>query len=212
MFSENQSIITWRPISQRPEDGSYILLKCLDESGQVVCESASYEKGNFLYIYDRTTWGEVNEDTILGWAYYPFDEREYPHKTAEEKAESHTKELPEVPHPSFEEFYQNMMSRRCLILLPERIQSAERFIKTAVEVGEIYELDTKIERMDSHISVTYQFNCGGEMDHLISILRLADTVSFFTDPGGFDITLVLDYYTHAVYQGERLIRPPYLTM
>lgn len=137
-------------------------------------------------------------------------EREYSHKTSAEKAENHAKELPEIPHPSFEEFYQNMMSRRCLILLPERIQSAERFIKTAVEVGEIYGMDTKIERMDSHISVTYQFDCGGEMDHLISIFRLADTVSFFMDTGGFDITLVLDYYTHAVYQGEKLLRPPLL--
>lgn len=76
MLSENQTIITWRPPATRPEDGSYILLKCLDESGQVVCEGAAYEKGRFLYLYDRDCWGEINEAVILGWSYYPFDDRE----------------------------------------------------------------------------------------------------------------------------------------
>lgn len=76
MLSGDRTIITWRPTAIRPEDGSYVLLKCRDESGQVVCEGAAYENGHFLYIYDRDCWGAVNEAVILGWSYYPFDGRE----------------------------------------------------------------------------------------------------------------------------------------
>lgn len=72
---QDRTVIFWRQPELPPEEGSYILLKCLDENGRVVCESAAYEEGRFLYIYDRDTWGEVNREVILGWAYYPFDER-----------------------------------------------------------------------------------------------------------------------------------------
>ncbi len=75
-LGENQTRITWRPTSQRPEEASYVLLKCVDESGQVSCDPAAYENGKFVYVYDRETWGEVNEDIILGWSYYPYDEHD----------------------------------------------------------------------------------------------------------------------------------------
>jgi len=68
------SIIQWRPRKERPDNGSYILLKCLDESGSLSCEFCSYENGCFIYRYDNETWGEVNEAVILGWSYLPFDE------------------------------------------------------------------------------------------------------------------------------------------
>lgn len=73
--SEERSVIVWRGVSRRPEEGSYVLLKCVDESGRVVCDGAAYEGGKFLYVYDREAWGEINEELILGWSYYPFDER-----------------------------------------------------------------------------------------------------------------------------------------
>lgn len=74
-MEEDRSIIVWKSPKHSPEEGSYILLKCLDEGGAVVCEPAAFEAGRFVYIYDRDCWGEVNNNIILGWAYYPFDER-----------------------------------------------------------------------------------------------------------------------------------------
>ncbi len=74
-MSNDISVICWKDKGCRPEEGSYILLKCIDESGRVVCEPAAYENGIFIYFYNKDTWGEVNEDLILGWAYYPYDER-----------------------------------------------------------------------------------------------------------------------------------------
>ena len=69
------SVIYWNSKDIRPEEGSYILLKSLDENGQVICEPAAYENEMFIFIYSEDDWGEVNPDIILGWAYYPYDER-----------------------------------------------------------------------------------------------------------------------------------------
>ena len=74
-MSDDIFVIHWKSKDIRPEEGSYILLKCIDENGQVVCEPAAYENEMFLYIYSKDDWGEVNNGIILGWAYYPFDRR-----------------------------------------------------------------------------------------------------------------------------------------
>ncbi len=67
------SVIHWKSPKVRPDNGSYVLLKCLDEEGTVVCEYCAYENGCFIYTYDGDTWGEINEDIIIGWSYLPFD-------------------------------------------------------------------------------------------------------------------------------------------
>ncbi len=69
------SVIYWRSPKNRPYNASYILLKCLDEEGNIVCEYCAYENGRFMYIYNDDAWGEINEDIILGWSYLPFDDR-----------------------------------------------------------------------------------------------------------------------------------------
>lgn len=100
-----------------------------------------------------------------------------------------------------------MMDNRTIIPIPEKIEKADEFIKLAIEVSELYELDTKISEKDSCIEVNYSFDCGGDMVFLLSVFRKADSISFFTGICGFDITVSLDYYTHAVYNKGRLVRP-----
>lgn len=72
---EDVSVIHWKPINEPPEECSYILIQCLDESGTVVSEPAAYEGGKFLYFYHGDAWGEIRREIILGWSYYPFDPR-----------------------------------------------------------------------------------------------------------------------------------------
>ena len=45
------------------------------------------------------------------------------------------------------------------------------------------------------------------MDFLIPVFRQADNISFFTGIYGFELTICLDYYTHAVYSKGRLCQP-----
>ncbi len=73
MLRNDQTLLTWTAPAHRPEEGSYILVKCINESGQVCCEPCAYENGKFIYIYGRDSWGELNEALILGWSYYPYD-------------------------------------------------------------------------------------------------------------------------------------------
>ena len=62
---------------------------------------------------------------------------------------------PEEPTPSFEEIMQKIQANTTYVLMPERIKASEDFIQAAIEVSELYELDTKIERHFDHISVNY---------------------------------------------------------
>lgn len=143
-------------------------------------------------------------------------EKHYSHPTFEEKMrelQEYQKEMESSPDykpepiKPFKEFYREMVENRTLILLPDRIVQAEEFIKLAVKVAELYEFDTTIKRKDSHIEVNYSFDCGGELDYLTPIIGQADSISFFTGINGFEITLSLDFYTHAVYDKGRLLHP-----
>ena len=96
---------------------------------------------------------------------------------------------------------------RTLILLPERYVESKVFIKKAISVAELYDLDTKITEHDSHITVDYSFDCGGDAVFLINVIEMADSISFFTKIFDREVTISLDYYTHAVYLKNRLIAP-----
>lgn len=143
-------------------------------------------------------------------------EKHYPHPSFEEEMKELEKYKQEMesspdyePEPmlSFEEFYNNMMKNRTLILLPRKMKRAKDFIKLAINASKIYEIDIKITKNDSHIAVDYSFDCAGDMFFLIPILRLADSISFFTGRNGFEITISIDYYTYAVMYKNQLLHP-----
>lgn len=143
-------------------------------------------------------------------------EKHYPHSSFEEKMselEEYRKEQESqpdyqpIPAKPFKEFYREMVENRILVLLPDRIVQAEAFTRLAIEISEIYEFDTTIRKKDSHIEVNYSFDCGGELDYLIPIIGQADCISFFAGVNGFEVTISLDFYTHAVYDKERLLHP-----
>lgn len=146
-------------------------------------------------------------------------EKHYPHPTLEEEMkvlEEYMKEhesdpgYEPSPKPSFKELCQSITENTTLILIPEKARRADNFIKLAIETSEIYELDTKISREKSHIAVNYSFDSTGDMALLIPVFRQADSISFFTGVHGFDITVSLDYYTHAVFHKGRLVHPQFV--
>ncbi len=114
---------------------------------------------------------------------------------------------PEEPTPSFDEIMQKIQENTTYVLMPERIKASEDFIRTAIEVSELYELDTKIERHFDHISVDYSFNCCGGLRDINKVIGMADQSSFFKDILGWDITISLDFFTHAVVRNGRVVAP-----
>ena len=92
-------------------------------------------------------------------------------------------------------------------LLPERAKSAEIFVELAKRISEIYELDVKIVKHYSHISVDFCFSSSGCMGFLKHIIRFADDISFFANIKGYEIVMSLDHYTHAETRHGRRIHP-----
>lgn len=111
------------------------------------------------------------------------------------------------PAPSFEEIMQKILTNTTYVVMPERIKNSEKFIQMAIEVSELYELDTRIDRHFDHISVTYSFDCGGGLQEINRVFGMADQFSFFTNIHGRDITVSLDYFTHATVRNGRIVSP-----
>lgn len=91
--------------------------------------------------------------------------------------------------------------------IPGRRQSVKDFIRTAIQISEIYELDIKITRYDTHVTVDYNFDFGGALGWMIDIIKMADDVSLFHPTEGHEIIMSIDYYTHAVYRRGKKILP-----
>jgi len=71
---EDYSIIRWKPITHRPVNATYVLLKERDEEFGVVTWLATYEKDKFWYFDYEKPESPVDESGILGWDYLPYEE------------------------------------------------------------------------------------------------------------------------------------------
>lgn len=141
-------------------------------------------------------------------------ERKYFRKTEEEERQevevwfhAHPENGEKAPWMSFADFCLDMINKRTLVLLSDRVPLAPRFIDLAIERGEIYEMDTTITRHDSGVSVLYKFDETGSMDLLVPLLRMTDSISIWQSKERPSIAISLTYYTHAVYHGKRLVQP-----
>lgn len=111
-------------------------------------------------------------------------------------------------HLTFEQIMQKIYEGVEYVLMPKRAEAANEFVRKAIEVSELYEMDIKIEKRTSHISATYYFNYGAGMKHLTDIIGMADDLAFFgRKDNAYDIVMSLDFYTHAVYRNGRQINP-----
>ena len=108
---------------------------------------------------------------------------------------------------TFDEIINEIFREIEYVLLPERAKTAEAFVKTAIEISETYELDVKIVKHHSHISVNYYFNSTGCMGFLRKVIMFADDIEFFTNTKGYDIVMSIDHYTHAVIRNGKRIKP-----
>jgi len=137
-------------------------------------------------------------------------EKKYPRIDPMEELKNCTQEIddePKGPIPTFEEIMQKIQANTTYVLMPERIKDSEEFIRTAIEISKLYELDTRIERRFDHISVTYSFDCCGGLRYINQVFKMADQFSFFTNINGRDITISLDYFTHASVRNGRIVSP-----
>ena len=74
---KNYCLLHWISLKERmPEDGSYVLIKYLDTDGRTVCSGpACYEGKQFRDLFTDDLSLVINQAIILGWTYYPYDDR-----------------------------------------------------------------------------------------------------------------------------------------
>ena len=114
----------------------------------------------------------------------------------------------ETEHLTFEQIMEKIYKDVIYVLMPERAEEAKKFVRKAIEVSELYEMDIKIEHHLSHISATYYFDYGGGMKYLTDVIGMADDLAFFgRKDKEYDIVMSLDFYTHAVYRNGHQFEP-----
>ena len=139
-------------------------------------------------------------------------EKTYPREDIDELHAKLSKEVDvqdrdEKKRMTFDEIMEEIYEGVEYELLPERAKSAEIFVELAKRISETYELDVKIVKHYSHISVDFCFSSSGCMGFLKHIIRFADDISFFANIKGYEIVMSLDHYTHAETRHGRRIHP-----
>lgn len=116
-------------------------------------------------------------------------------------------EYSEEAEKALEEFWKRMELPLEIVPMPQREQDSQLFIQAAREVAELYELDVKIIRYSECITADFSFDCGGCMKQFKQVFSLADDFHFYTGINNRELTIRMDYYTHALtYQG-RILEP-----
>ena len=147
----------------------------------------------------------IFEEEVIYEKTYPREDIAELHAALSEEVDDQDRE--EKQRMTFEEIIEEIYEGVEYEPLPERAQSAEFFVELAKRISEIYELDVKIVKHYSHISVDFCFSSSGCMGFLKHIIRFADDISFFANIKGYEIVMSLDHYTHAETRHGRRIHP-----
>ncbi len=68
-------LIHWRsPREQIPEEASYVLIRQDFGDGEIFCSEAAYEQGAYWSLLMGYTY-PIDVNTITGWSYLPYDDR-----------------------------------------------------------------------------------------------------------------------------------------
>lgn len=107
----------------------------------------------------------------------------------------------------FDEFMRDIATSTTKILLPGRVRGVKQFISKAIDLSVLYEVDIEITKHDSFVTADLSFDSAGCMGFLISLVSMADDICFFAGIRGREITMSLDYYTHAEVRNGRVVVP-----
>lgn len=139
---------------------------------------------------------------VLFQKQYPREDLNESSNEIDEKQIAFQKEL-----PSSEGFIDHLLESITLEPLPQKEEGVERFIQSAIEISDFYELDIEIRQFSAHVRVNLSFDCGASLKGMSQVFAMADELSFATGIKGRDLTVSMDYYTHAVYLNGRQIEP-----
>ena len=122
-----------------------------------------------------------------------------------------TKDMPDIPPVSFEEFMENMNKHLRFEEIPGRREKVPRFIDETKALCDDYEYDVVIEEAADGILAFLSLDVGQYTDcRLNRRIGMADDIGIVTGIRNRDVTLYLRYNVLAVYRGDTRIFPELL--
>jgi hypothetical protein len=119
-------------------------------------------------------------------------------------------ELPETPvvKPcSFDGAIKEIYENTKYTPIPYRDDLSKEFIKKAIDVADIYQMDITVLRLDGKISVWLSIDFCVNMQYINCLFGMADRISFFSGEDGHDIFVCLDLYTHVIVRSGLAYAP-----
>lgn len=93
------------------------------------------------------------------------------------------------------------------VLMPERLENLDYFISVTKEIADLYEMDVLITEYDEKITVRLKLDIDGSFPALKRLILLTDDISFDCGEKERQITILLTYYTHAIYRSGKQVFP-----
>lgn len=141
------------------------------------------------------------------------------HKVIFQRTYQHLEDYVDLPEPecdateddrAAEEFVHGLflknLKERVFLLRPERMDGQKQFVNKAIAISENCEIDLVV--MEHADRVTAEFTIWGiaGVTQMKEIFQMADEIWFLCGLKDNEARITLEYFTHAVYQGESRIR------
>lgn len=105
------------------------------------------------------------------------------------------------------DFYKGIYATTQCTPIPKRVREGEEFIRLAIEISKLYQIDTRITQRESHIKILVAFDYGINMEYIGKLFGMADSISFYKDKSERDLAACLKFYTHVVVKNGLAIAP-----
>ncbi len=99
---------------------------------------------------------------------------------------------------NYEQFMEKLFGNAVLVPIPGRRESKDLFIRKAIELSQLFEIDIEIVSQPECIHADYSFETFVCLRGLGELFAMADEFSFFQNADGPALTLSLRYYTHRI--------------
>lgn len=136
-------------------------------------------------------------------------EKKFPHM----RMEDYDRIYDEADKTAVEQFEKCDPKERCKrifestvrVMMPERLENRDHFVKMAMEVAEFYEIDTTVTEYEDRLCASFYVDGYGTFSGLKKIILFSDDIGFQSD--GETVLLNVLYYTHATYRAGKKISP-----
>ncbi len=107
----------------------------------------------------------------------------------------------------FDEFMEKMEKETSYEPISGREKYVDLFVKEAIRLIELHEVDAKITKDHTHIDVQLFLHCGMDLHGFNRLMMMADCFSVFDHVQGYPIVMHIEYYTQSICHKGKKVYP-----